>query len=53
MIRINVDDFGEAYTLLTALGFQAVREAVETETNKTVMMTAPSGFLIDLCYHKK
>ena len=52
-IRINVDDFDEAYGMLTARGLKAVRDIVETETNKTVMMAAPSGFLIDLCHHKK
>lgn len=52
-IRINVDDFEEAYELLTAQGMKAVRDIVETDSNKTVMMAAPSGFLIDLCQHKK
>ena len=52
-IRINVDDFDEAYEILTNKGLKPVRDIVETETNKTVMMAAPSGFLIDLCHHKK
>jgi hypothetical protein len=52
-IRINVDNFDEAYEMLTARNLKPVREIVETESNKTVMMAAPSGFLIDLCHHKK
>ena len=52
-IRINVDDFDEAYALLTSKGFKQVRDIVETPSNKTVMMAAPSGFLVDLCMHKK
>ena len=39
--------------MLTALNLKPVRDIVETESNKTVMMAAPSGFLIDLCHHKK
>lgn len=52
-IRMNVDNFDEAYELLTANGFKQAKEIVETRTNKTVMMVAPSGFVIDLCQHIK
>jgi len=52
-IRINVRDFDEAYELLTAHGFTIVQggKITETESSKSVMMTAPSGFAVDLTYH--
>lgn len=55
IIRMNVDDFDEAYAFLTARGFKNIREdhAVETKTNKSMLLIAPSGFGIDLCQHIK
>ena len=52
-IRMNVDNFDEAYDLLAEKGFKQARDIIETRTNKTVMMVAPSGFVIDLCQHIK
>ncbi len=55
IIRMNVDDFDEAYQLLTERGFthRGDRQAVETESNKSAMMTSPSGYAFDLCQHIK
>ena len=52
-IGINVRDFDEAYELLTAHGFTIVQggKITETESSKSVMMTTPSGFAVDLTYH--
>jgi predicted enzyme related to lactoylglutathione lyase len=55
LIRINVDDFDEAYKFLTERGFTKPGESkvVETKTNKSIMMISPSGFAFDLCQHIK
>jgi hypothetical protein len=55
LIRINVDDFDEAYNFLTERGFKKPAEGkvVETKTNKSIMMISPSGFAFDLCQHIK
>ena len=55
LIRMNVDDFDEAYKFLTERGFTNPRggKTVETETNKSMMMVSPSGFAFDLCQHIK
>ncbi len=52
LIRMNVRDFDEAYDFLLSKGFthQSGR-IVETETNKSAMLTSPSGFAFDLCQH--
>ena len=52
LIRMNVPDFDEAYDFLLAHGFthQSGR-VVETETNKSAMLTSPSGYAFDLCQH--
>lgn len=54
-IRMNVDDFDEAYDVLVAHGFQQLpgTEAVELEKTKALMMVAPSGFVIELMQHIK
>lgn len=54
-IRINVDDFDEAYELLTSKGFTdpAAGNTVDTPTNKSSMLFAPSGFAIHLVQHIK
>ena len=51
-IRMNVRDFDEAYDFLLSKGFthQSGR-VVETETNKSAMLTSPSGYAFDLCQH--
>lgn len=55
LIRMNVDDFDEAYKFLTDKGFTNPRggETVDTKTNKSCMMKSPSGFAFDLCQHIK
>lgn len=55
LIRINVDDFDEAYKFFTERGFKNPKggQAVETKTNKSMMMISPSGFAFDLCHHIK
>ena len=54
IIRMNVDDFEEAYSMLIAKGFtHAGGQVVETATNKSALLTAPSGFRFDLCQHIK
>ncbi|MBR0366641.1 MAG: hypothetical protein IJH94_07575 [Clostridia bacterium] len=54
-IRMNVDDFDEAYNLLLEHGFKNVYgdKTVDTRTSKSAMMISPSGFGINLIEHKK
>ena len=53
LIRMNVDDFDEAYAFLTERGFKNPRggQTVDTKSNKSCMMVSPSGFAFDLCQH--
>ena len=55
IIRMNVDDFDEAYEMLTAKGFKnsGGDQVVETASNKSALMVSPSGFAFDLCQHIK
>ncbi|SFG65592.1 VOC family protein [Oribacterium sp. WCC10] len=55
IIRMNVDDFDEAFKLLTDKGFTRPGEGkpVETESNKSAMLCSPSGYAFDLCQHIK
>ena len=54
LIRMNVDNFQEAYDFLISKGFVCAGEKpVETETNISCMMRSPSGFAFDLCHHIK
>lgn len=55
LIRMNVDDFDEAFEFLTARGFKTPEggKGVETKSNKSCMMISPSGFAFDLCQHIK
>ena len=55
LIRINVDDFDEAYKFFTERGFTNPRggHTVDTKTNKSCMLRSPSGFAFDLCQHIK
>ena len=55
-IRMNVDNFEEAYDLLTAHGFRSTRtdnSISEDSTGKGVGMVTPSGFIIALAQHIK
>lgn len=54
LIRINVDDFDEAYAFLLSKGFVNPKgDTVDTKSNKNAMLVAPSGFAIHLCHHIK
>ena len=55
LIRMNVDNFEEAYEFLISKGFMCHSGgvAVETATNKSCCMIAPSGFAFVLCQHIK
>ena len=55
LIRMNVDNFDEAYEFLTERGFKNSRggQTVDTSSNKSCMMKSPSGFAFDLCQHIK
>ena len=52
-IRMNVDNFDEAYQLLISKGFRNYYgdHIVETRTSKSALMIAPSGFSINLIQH--
>lgn len=55
LIRMNVDNFEEAYEFLTAKGFHSPTggETLDTKTNKSAMLISPSGYAFDLCQHIK
>ena len=54
-IRVNVDDFDEAYEFLTSRGFIEAPGGKEVDTGsaRTILMMAPSHFLIALIQHIK
>ena len=54
-IRMNVDDYDEAYQTLLQRGFKNVYgdETVDTKTSKAAMMISPSGFIISVIQHIK
>ena len=54
-IRMNVDDFDEAYEFLTARGFKNAQgeKVTDTGSSHATMMVSPSGFAIDLIKHIK
>ena len=54
-IRMNVDDFEEAFEKLTSMGFKPAPGAKEVNLEKTraLLMQAPSGFLLELMQHIK
>ena len=55
VIRMNVDNFDEAYKMLTERGFKNFYgdKTVETESSKSALMISPSGFAINLVQHIK
>ena len=55
MIRMNVDNFEEAYGILTAHGFTNTRGdgTLETKSSAEATMVSPSGFKIALVKHNK
>ena len=52
-IRMNVDDFDEAYAFLTARGFKNMQNGTVTDTGsaKACILYSPSGFGINLIQH--
>ena len=54
-IRMNVDNFDEAYEFLKSRGFVNTHgdKIYETGSAKATMMASPSGFLISLIEHIK
>ena len=52
-IRINVDDFDEAYNLFILHGFEKYVEAgtSSTSSSKFVLLKSPSGFVVNLVQH--
>ncbi|WP_295151606.1 hypothetical protein [uncultured Ruminococcus sp.] len=54
-IRMNVDDFSEAYDILIRHGFKNTRGdgTVETGYSRSATMVSPSGFTIVLVEHIK
>lgn len=55
VIRMNVDNFTEAYELLTAQGFKNFYgdQMVGTKSSESAIMISPSGFVINLVQHIK
>lgn len=55
LIRMNVDNFQEAYDILISKGFTNTRGdgTVETKSAKAATMVSPSGFTFSLIEHKK
>ena len=55
VIRMNVDDFDEAYQLLTKHEFKNFYgdKIVETKSSKSALMISRSGFAINLIQHIK
>ncbi len=54
-IRMNVDNFDEAYKMLGERGFKNLYgdETVNTGSSKAAMMVSPSGFTICIIQHIK
>ena len=54
-IRMNVDDFDEAYQLLVSHGFRNEfgNRIAKTETSRNAVMSSPSGLKITLIQHIK
>ena len=53
-IRMNVDDFDEAYDLLVSHGFKkCVSEVINTSSSKFILLESPSGFIVNLVQHIK
>jgi hypothetical protein len=54
-IRINVDNYDEAYKFFMSKGFREARGFAPSTTasSKYAYLVSPSGFIIDLCEHIK
>lgn len=55
LIRINVDNFDEAYDMLKDKGFVNVNgdHIIKTDSSKSAIMVSPSGFAVDVVKHIK
>ena len=55
VIRMNVDDFDEAYEMLIAHGFKNFYgdKTVNMKSSKSAIMISPTGFAINLVQHIK
>ena len=55
VIRMNVDNFGEAYELLKSHGFKNFYgdQTVAMKSSESTIMISPSGFAINLVQHIK
>ena len=55
LIRMNVDNFDEAYDYLVSKGFTnpSANKSTDNPTSRSCMMVSPSGFAFDLCQHIK
>ena len=54
-IRINVDNYDEAYEFFMSKGFREAKGFAPgtTASSKYAYLVAPTGFIIDLCQHIK
>ncbi len=54
-IRINVDNYEEAYDFFMSRGFREARGFAPstTKSSKYAYLVSPSGFIIDICEHIK
>lgn len=55
IIKMNVDDFDEAFEFLAARGFKNAQgdKITETGSSRATLMVSPSGFGINLLQHIK
>ena len=55
VVNMNVDNFQEAYELLTAHGFKNAQgeKVTDTGTSHATLMVSPSGFAINISEHIK
>ena len=55
LIRMNVDNFDEAYDILIKHGFKNTRgdATIDSKSSKAATMVSPSGFSISLVQHIK
>lgn len=54
-IRMNIDNFDEAYEMLQAKGFRNAQgeKITDTSSSRSTMMVSPSGFSISIAQHIK
>ncbi len=54
-IRVNVDDFDEAYEMLEKKGFKNAQgdKITETGSSRSTMMVAPTGYSLSISKHIK